>query len=160
MIILGVQFSCTSHKNKSDEIGAEFPEFALKNFEGKTITSSQIFKANKITLIEFWGTWCNTCVKTMPWLQDLHQRYKGLGLEVVGISVKDVNGKPQAYVKNKNFTYKFLLNGDSLSKKMKISEYPMVYLVDNNEKIILFESVRKHTSKDEIRKKIQEYTNN
>lgn len=148
--------SCVNHKENSLK-GKEFLEFSLKNFKGEIVTSSNEFKRNKITLIDFWGTWCSSCVESMPSIQDLYTKYNNKGLGVLGISVKDDYGKPQAYVNNRKYTYKFLLDGDSLAKKLKISTYPTFYLVDENSKIIYAESGTKFTYKKELEKIIQEY---
>jgi thiol-disulfide isomerase/thioredoxin len=40
----------------------------------------------KVVLVEFWGTWCGPCVRAMPHIQDLHERYGPRGVVVVGIT--------------------------------------------------------------------------
>jgi thiol-disulfide isomerase/thioredoxin len=40
----------------------------------------------KAVLVEFWGTWCGPCVRAMPHIQSLHERYAPRGLVVVGIT--------------------------------------------------------------------------
>ncbi len=40
----------------------------------------------KVVMLEFWGTWCGPCVRAMPAIQKLHDRYKDRGLVVLAIS--------------------------------------------------------------------------
>jgi thiol-disulfide isomerase/thioredoxin len=40
----------------------------------------------KVVLIDFWATWCTYCVKTMPRLNALHQKYKDRGLVIIGLN--------------------------------------------------------------------------
>jgi thiol-disulfide isomerase/thioredoxin len=40
----------------------------------------------KVVLLDFWATWCTFCVKTMPRLNSMHQRYKDRGLVILGIN--------------------------------------------------------------------------
>lgn len=40
----------------------------------------------KVVLLDFWATWCTYCVKTMPRLNALHEKYKGRGLVIVGLN--------------------------------------------------------------------------
>jgi thiol-disulfide isomerase/thioredoxin len=43
-------------------------------------------KNDKVTVINFWATWCGPCVKEMPYFEALGEKYKGQ-LEVSFISV-------------------------------------------------------------------------
>ncbi len=40
----------------------------------------------RVVLLEFWGTWCGPCVRAMPAIQKLHERYRDRGLTVLAIS--------------------------------------------------------------------------
>lgn len=40
----------------------------------------------KVVLIDFWATWCTYCVKTMPRLNALHEKYKDRGLVIIGLN--------------------------------------------------------------------------
>jgi thiol-disulfide isomerase/thioredoxin len=40
----------------------------------------------KVVLLDFWATWCTYCVKTMPRLNAMHQRYKERGLVILGLN--------------------------------------------------------------------------
>jgi uncharacterized protein (TIGR03067 family) len=45
----------------------------------------------KYVLIDFWGYWCSPCVRAMPILIDLYQKYKDKGLAVLSVHV-DMDG--------------------------------------------------------------------
>jgi thiol-disulfide isomerase/thioredoxin len=42
---------------------------------------------NKVVILDFYATWCEPCRDSIPHLIDLHQRYAGKGLEIVGLNV-------------------------------------------------------------------------
>ena len=42
--------------------------------------------AGSVVMLEFWGTWCGPCVRAMPEVQKLHDRYRDRGLVVLAIS--------------------------------------------------------------------------
>ena len=43
-------------------------------------------------MLEFWGWWCNPCVEHMPVLIELHEKFRGKGVTVVGVHL-DVDGE-------------------------------------------------------------------
>jgi thiol-disulfide isomerase/thioredoxin len=53
---------------------------------GKWIQGEPVkkFSPGKAYLVEFWATWCEPCRISIPWLNDLHSRYKDKGLVVIG----------------------------------------------------------------------------
>jgi thiol-disulfide isomerase/thioredoxin len=52
--------------------------------EGEEPTPDRL--RGKVVMIEFWGTWCAPCVRAMPRVQELHDRYRDRGLVVLAIS--------------------------------------------------------------------------
>lgn len=67
----------------------------LENFESLDIhgnpVNSEIFSDYKITIVDVWGTYCGPCIKAMPTLAALYEKYEGQGVNVVGIMI-DVQG--------------------------------------------------------------------
>ena len=51
------------------------PDFSLKDLSGGTHRLSD-YRPEKIVLVNFWATWCVPCIKELPHLQALHDRYQ------------------------------------------------------------------------------------
>ncbi|MDO5968735.1 TlpA disulfide reductase family protein, partial [Flavivirga aquimarina] len=41
----------------------------------------------KVVLIDFWATYCSPCVKEMPHVRAMYDKYRDRGFEVIGIAV-------------------------------------------------------------------------
>jgi peroxiredoxin len=75
-------------------VGDEAPSVELEAWaqlaKGEKPPSLDALKG-KIVLIEFWGTWCGPCVRSMPRIQALHVRLKERGLKVLAISYETLD---------------------------------------------------------------------
>ncbi len=74
------------------DVGRQFTDFACADAGGKLVRLSEIVKANKVTLLDFWASWCGPCRMEMPTVRRAYEAFRGRGLEVVGVSL-DSNRK-------------------------------------------------------------------
>jgi thiol-disulfide isomerase/thioredoxin len=108
------------------------PAFALPNVGGETVTLESL--KGKTLLVDFWATWCGPCIKAMPEVQRLHQKYAGPNFSVVGIAIDDEGAakvKPfLAKRKEKERpTYPMLLDTGSVWQKWGVKALPTMMLV-------------------------------
>ncbi len=66
-------------------VGAEAPEIALPNPEGKILKLSDL--KGKIVLIDFWASWCKPCRRANPEVVRLYNKYHDKGFEVFSVSL-------------------------------------------------------------------------
>lgn len=64
--------------------GEKFPDFSTKDFDGKSVDNS-VFAKSKVTLVNYWATWCGPCRTELPELQALHQEIQAKGGAVMGL---------------------------------------------------------------------------
>lgn len=77
---------------KETAAGMAAPDITLNTVDGKQIQLSSLLKG-KFTYIDVWATWCGPCVKEIPHLEKLVEKYKGNDkVQFISISVdSDVN---------------------------------------------------------------------
>jgi thiol-disulfide isomerase/thioredoxin len=84
---------------QSDDLGNKygpvFESFSTTDIYGKEQDESLILNA-RYTLVLIWSTTCNPCIEGMPNMEALHQEYKDVGVNVLGIvvNIQDQEGKP------------------------------------------------------------------
>jgi RNA polymerase sigma factor (sigma-70 family) len=54
-------------------------------WRGKKVTLAEL--KGQYVLLDFWGYWCGPCVAAMPMLIELHEKFAGKGLTIIGIHV-------------------------------------------------------------------------
>ncbi len=74
------------------QVGKQAPDFTMNDPDGKPITFSDIYKKNKVTMLDFWAGWCGPCRQFNPTLVEIYNEYHAKGFEVLGVSL-DSNRK-------------------------------------------------------------------
>jgi thiol-disulfide isomerase/thioredoxin len=66
--------------------GIAFPAFRLASLDSSGAEINNASFHGKLTLVDFWATWCAPCVEEMPVLQRAHERFKGRRFAVLSVS--------------------------------------------------------------------------
>lgn len=119
-------------------VGEGAPAFSLTTLDGKPFNFPGDLKG-KVTLLNFWATWCPPCVAEMPALERLSQLLKDEGVQVVAVSVDPAGSlEPvKQFVSDRGITFNILLDGSfSQPQRYGISGFPESFFVDANGKFL------------------------
>lgn len=105
------------------------PEFLVTDLAGRTWRLSDL--KGKVTLLDFWATWCGSCRGELPYIQKLYDRLKGRSdLQVLTINVDDNPALIEGYLKETNFTFPILPAKDLAEKIFPVIMLPQTWIVD------------------------------
>lgn len=122
-------------KTYSLNVGDYFPPCTLAGLNGSTYSSSDLFAGNKVTLVNFWATFCGPCIREMPALEELHHKYAEQGLSVIGIVLDRQKAETARSMAIKlGTTYPHLLDDGQFIPH--IYAVPQTFLVDREGKIL------------------------
>ncbi|MES2108493.1 MAG: TIGR03435 family protein [Bacteroidota bacterium] len=89
----------------------------------------------KVVLIEFWATWCGSCIVAMPHLNELQKKYSGK-LQVITVTDETVKRTSQ-FLAVKHFNFWFAVDtGSVITKLFPHQLIPHTVLIDNDGKLI------------------------
>ena len=74
---------------EASSIGQKITDFALNTPEGEPLSVMSEVAKNKITILDFWASWCGPCRREMPFMKELYAEYHPKGLGIVGISLDE-----------------------------------------------------------------------
>jgi thiol-disulfide isomerase/thioredoxin len=60
--------------------------FRFPDLQGRLVGNDDPRFKGKVVLVDIFGSWCPTCHEGMPELIRLYRRYRGRGLEIVGLA--------------------------------------------------------------------------
>lgn len=72
----------------------------------------------KVTVLNFWATWCGPCREEMPMLNSLRKKLAPKGVEVVGVAL-DQKEQVEPFVKQLKIGYPILLGNDDTLELMR-----------------------------------------
>lgn len=147
-----------------EALGADdFDNEALLNFEitdldGNPVTVSDYVSANKVTMINFWGTFCGPCINEMPYLAELEEAYKDQGFEILGMTcdVYDSEGNYQDdivldakdIIEDTGVEYPVLIASVDLKNYARLTAYPTTFFVDSEGKLLTSPIVGSQTKEE------------
>ena len=111
------------------------PDLELINKKGNTIIFNDF--SSKLTLINFWATWCVPCKKELPELDNLYQQIPRSQVNIVLINIENIKyDKIQKFfnrLKVKNLVSHFD-NKLKLTKELKLRGIPITLIVNSDGK--------------------------
>jgi len=111
------------------KIGEPAPPFELNALDGTRTSLASL--RGRVVLVNLWASWCPPCLQEMPSLERLHQRLKGEGLVVVGVSVDDKPKAVRDVLAKTPLTFTILQDPESTTATAyRTTGYPETFLVD------------------------------
>lgn len=107
----------------------------LNTVSGETFTKSN-FKG-KITVINFWATWCPPCIEEIPSLNRLMKKMEKRPFELISINYAEERNLIQDFMKKVNVEFPVLLdqNGE-FAKQWNVISYPSTFIINKQGKIV------------------------
>ena len=124
-----------------------FPEVILFDENDSQIKLSSYLKSenNKITILNFWATWCPPCIDELPSLNNLSKDLMAYNIDVLAVSMD--RGNPSKLIKflekngGKNLVF-FQDKNWSAGKNIPIKGLPVTLIVKNKDNIL--KTIYKH----------------
>ena len=114
-------------KQERLEVGQPFIDFTLQTKDGEDVTLSEKIAQNKLTLVDFWASWCGPCRHENPVVKAAYEKYHELGFEVIGVSVDQDEAAWLKAVEEDELPWMQVRDSED-----KVSEDYMIYYIPSN----------------------------
>ncbi len=114
--------------------GSKLPAVTLKDTNNKDVKLGTDF-TNKVTIVFFWGFWCQHCAKELPKQIALAKEYDGRPLAILGVNTGDTPEEFEQGMKRMSIPWVNVRNqqpdGVVLTKQWGIVSSPTILVIDS-----------------------------
>lgn len=118
----------------------ELPSVELKTLSGESVNIREYIDNGKITVLNFWATWCGPCKQELNNISDIYEYWQDdYNMELVAISIDDSRntGKVKSMVNGSAWDFKILLDTNrDLQRALNFQMPPYTVLTDQEGKIV------------------------
>lgn len=114
--------------------------FETTDLDGNPVSSADLFRDNRITMVNLWGTWCSNCLGEMAALAQLHARLQEVGCGIVGLEyepkpIEEVADTARAIMAENGVDYPNALQPPKHPILDQFPGYPTTLFVDSTGRI-------------------------
>jgi cytochrome c biogenesis protein CcmG/thiol:disulfide interchange protein DsbE len=115
---------------------APAPVFTVQDLDGRTITAADL--RGKVTLINFWATWCGPCRAEIPALIALQNKYRN-ELQIIGISEDEgPAAQVRQFVAANRMNYRIAMTTPEIERGFPgIVSIPTTYVIDREGRVAM-----------------------
>jgi len=122
------------------QIGGMAPDFSGPTPDGSTLTLQEAL--GKVTLIDFWASWCRPCRQENPNVVNVYNQYKDLGFKIISISL-DKPGDKERWLKaiaDDKMDWQHISNleywSEPIARLYGVKAIPATYILDESGRIV------------------------
>jgi thiol-disulfide isomerase/thioredoxin len=109
-------------------LGADAPVLEALSLDGKRVDPNKL--AGRVVVLDFWATWCEPCVNSMPVLTDVCRQYADKGVVFFAVNIGETADQARAFSVEQKWTATILLDPDGkVADAFKVDAIPQTVIV-------------------------------
>lgn len=133
---LGWAMGRVEAKNNAPVLNSYAPEFTLKDIHGKTVALKDVIRSHKVTLINFWATWCPPCRGEIPELNRVYAGYASKSVAILGVNLQEDQHTLQSFAAQNSMKFTILQDLDGkIGGIYQVYYIPETFIIDRSGKI-------------------------
>ena len=116
-------------------VGDSAPDFSITAANGRTITPANF--GAKLLVLNFWATWCPSCIQEVPSLDKFQERFANSGVVVLGISIDRDETRYRSFLARTRVSF---LTAHDPENKINADygtfKVPESYIIDNRGRVL------------------------
>ena len=139
----------------------ELPTTAIKDVNsGKKIAFNESIENGKVTLINFWATWCVPCKKEIKSVREKMADWKketDFNYMTISLDETRAEGLVRSYAKSQGWDFPYYIDANSdLKRSLNFQTIPFTIIIDKNGKVAYQHAGYEEGGENETYSKVKE----
>ena len=120
---------------EGNAVGQRLPDFTLSCYDGTVFRLAE--QKGKITMINFWATYCTPCKQELPYFNDLYTAHRD-DLAMIAVHPSLVLDSPEEYLADKGYALPFATDADDTVLRLVggTGTYPQTVVLNRKGEVI------------------------
>lgn len=150
---LGMQQGFAAPK-VAPRVGYQAPQFTLVDLNGKKVDLRTMVNGNRVTLVNFWATWCPPCRAEIPELVKFYSQYKTRGVALLAVNLQESPEVVKAFAAKNQMRFPVLLdNSGKVAETYQVYAIPTTFILDRRG--VIRDLIQGSTNLDTLQTKVR-----
>ncbi|MBL7714900.1 MAG: TlpA family protein disulfide reductase [Bdellovibrionales bacterium] len=148
--------------NSLVKVGVIVPDFAGKKMGGGDLRFSELAATKKIIMVNFWATWCSSCVVEMPSIVQTWNQFKDQGFEVIAVNLDEKkDGRVEKMAADLGMKFPVLMDPESdIAEIFDVHAIPLTAILNSKGEVLMLERGERDWNSGRIRGLIADWLKN
>ena len=102
----------------------DYKDWVYKNVDtGKDVNLRKFVNGKKLVIVVYWAPWCHNWEYDVEYVQSLYEKYKGSGLDIIGVAEYDPVDKMKDHIKKHSVTFTNVYESTSTVEREKTTHF-------------------------------------
>jgi thiol-disulfide isomerase/thioredoxin len=138
------------------------PVFRLRDLDNQWKEYEDL-KGDRLTVIDFWATWCQPCIRSIPLLNEISNEFADKGVRFFGVSIDGPRNqsKIKPFIESMGVSYPILRDVNSeLMSELGVTAVPTLLVIDAEGELTYFHEGYRPGDEEIIRNHIEDHLAN
>jgi len=115
------------------QVGRNAPKTSLIGITGDKINLKSAVSKNKVTIVNFWATWCPPCRAEIPEFIEFMRKHKAEKVALVAINIQEDSKTVKEFAEDAGMNFQILLDLDGkVAEDYRIYAIPTTFFIDGS----------------------------
>jgi DsbE subfamily thiol:disulfide oxidoreductase len=135
-------------------VGNRVPDFTLSDLNNQQYQLEAVIRKNRVTLINFWATWCGPCRGEIPELIRFYRQYSEQKVALLGINLQEKPASVLKFAKKAGMNFPVLMDTTGrVGEIYRVYAIPTTFIVDS--KGVIRQIIEGATTLEALQSKVQ-----